>query len=121
VDTSCLVAIAFGERGATRLSTRLDTFETLFASNLLEAELMASFSRERVEFEPKLVSGITWILPDRPLTTEVERVLSVGYLRGADVWHLATALYLAEDASEITFITLDVAQRQHAERLGFRL
>ena len=120
VDTSCLVAIAFGERGSSRVSARLASFEQIFAANLLEAELMASFARERVGYNPDLVGGLTWILPDRPLSDEIGRVLSVGYLRGADLWHLAVALYVAEDASEMTFMTLDTAQRAHAERLGFR-
>jgi hypothetical protein len=119
VDTSCLVAIAFGERGASRMASRLKSFDQLFAVNLLEAELMASFARERVAYERDLVSELTWVLPDRPLAPEIERVLSVGYIRGADLWHLAAALYLAEDASELTFITLDESQRVHAERLGF--
>ena len=121
VDTSCLVAIAFGERGSSRVSARLDSFEQIFAANLLEAELMASFARERASYNPDLVGGLTWIMPDRPLTEEIGRVLSVGLLRGADLWHLAVALYVAEDASEMTFMTLDAAQRAHAERLGFRL
>ena len=121
VDTSCLVAIAFGERGSSRISNRLESFEQIFAANLLEAELMASFARERVSYDSDLVGGLTWVLPDRPLAAEIDRVLSVGYLRGADVWHLAVALYVAEDASEMSFMTLDAAQRAHAERLGFRV
>jgi predicted nucleic acid-binding protein len=121
VDTSCLVAIAFGERGSARVLARLESFERLFAANLLEAELMASFTREGVEYDSGLIADLTWILPDRPLTSEIERVLSVGYIRGADLWHLATALYVAEDASEMTFVTLDAAQRMQAERLGFLL
>ena len=121
VDTSCLVAIEFGERGSARVSARLESFERLFAANLLEAELMASFTREGVAYDAGLIADLTWILPDRPLTSEIERVLSVGWIRGADLWHLATALYVAEDASEMTFVTLDTAQRAQAERLGFLL
>ena len=51
VDTSCLVAIAFGERGATALERRLRAFDVLIASNLLEAELRAAFIRERVRVD----------------------------------------------------------------------
>ena len=35
VDTSCLVAIAFGEKGAASLGRRLEGFDELFSSNLL--------------------------------------------------------------------------------------
>ncbi|MEW5918795.1 MAG: hypothetical protein AB1762_20505, partial [Gemmatimonadota bacterium] len=39
----------------------------------------------------------------------------------ADCWHLATALYLAPDPAELTFVKLDDAQRRVAKSLGFRL
>jgi len=119
VDTSCFVAIAFGERGATALARRLAAFDELLASSLLEAELRAAFAREGIAGEPHALSAITWISPDRPLRPEIVRVLETGYVRGADCWHLATALYLAPDPGELTFLTLDVRQRGVAEALGF--
>jgi len=119
VDTSCFVAIAFGERGATALARRLAAFDELLASNLLEAELRAAFAREGITDEPDALAAITWISPDRPLRPEIVRVLEAGYVRGADCWHLATALYLAPDPGELTFLTLDARQRGVAEALGF--
>ncbi|MYG40977.1 MAG: type II toxin-antitoxin system VapC family toxin [Nitrospira sp. SB0677_bin_15] len=119
VDTSALVAVAFNERGAAALAGRLDACSRLLSSNLLEAELRAAFLREGHRFEPRLISGIEWVLPDRPLTHEFERVLQVGYLRGADLWHLATALYLAREPSAISFVTLDNRQRTVSMALGF--
>ncbi len=121
VDTSALVAIAFNERGAAALARRLDAFSRLLSANLLEAELRAAFTREGHQFEPGFVSGIEWVLPDRPLTDEFETVLQVGYLRGADLWHLATALYLAREPGAISFVTLDDRQRAVATALGFQV
>lgn len=121
VDTSALVAIAFNERGAAALARRLDAFSRLLSANLLEAELRAAFTREGHQFEPGFVSGIEWVLPDRPLTDEFETVLQVGYLRGADLWHLATALYLAREPGSISFVTLDDRQRAVAMALGFQI
>ena len=121
VDTSALVAIAFNERGAAILSKRLDAFSRLLSSNLLEAELRAAFTREGHRFESRLVSGIEWVLPDRPLTGEFEKVLGVGYVRGADLWHIATALYLAREPGAISFVTLDDRQRAVAAALGFQV
>ena len=121
VDTSALVAVAFNEQGAAALARRLDACSRLLSSNLLEAELRAAFTREGYRFEPRLVSGIEWVLQDRPLTEEFERVLRVGYLRGADLWHVATALYLAPEPSEISLITLDDRQRSVATALGFQI
>ena len=120
VDTSCLVAIAFGEAGATPLARRLARFDVLAASDLLEAELRSAFLRERVEPRLELLSGFTWVVPDRPLHEEIARVLAAGYVRGADCWHLASALYLAEDAAAISFLTLDERQAAVAKILGFR-
>lgn len=120
VDTSCLVAIAFEERGATALARRLEKFDDLFASNLLEAELRATFLREGIEGDPAILGAVSWIVPDRPLSGEITAVLNAGHVRGADCWHLATALYVAEDPSELSFLTLDARQRAVATALGFR-
>lgn len=120
VDTSCLVAIAFGERGGKALARRLDGFDELVSSNLLEAELLAAFAREKVHPDAALLETIAWIVPDRPLHEEIGRVLAAGYVRGADCWHLASALYLAEDPSSISFVTVDERQHGVARSLGFR-
>jgi len=45
-------------------------------------------------------------------------VLTAGYVRGADLWHLANALFLSPDRA-IDFVTLDVRQRDLSRRLGF--
>lgn len=119
VDTSCLVAIVFGEPGAEDLAERLASFDELLSSNLLEAELRASFAREKVPMEPAILTWLTWVLPARPLSREIAHVLSTGYLRGADAWHLACALYLVGSPGEIAFLTLDERQAEAARRLGF--
>ncbi len=119
VDTSCLVAVALGERGAAAVERRLARFDRLVSSNLLEAELRAALRREGVEGASRVLSSIAWLLPDRPLSAEIAAVLEAGYVRGADCWHLATALYLAPEPSELSFITLDERQRDVAALLGF--
>jgi predicted nucleic acid-binding protein len=119
VDTSCLVAIAFGERGAAALARRLDSFDELVSANLLEAELRSAFVREDVVPDPTLLGAVSWVIPDRPLSAEITRVLASGYVRGADCWHLATALYLAEDPATIAYLTLDARQAELAKELGF--
>ena len=62
-----------------------------------------------------------WIHPNRPLTLEIDATLTVGYLRGADLWHLAVALFTFPDPTEITFLTLDIRQRAVASALGFQV
>jgi predicted nucleic acid-binding protein len=119
VDTSCLVAVTFEEPGSSEVTALLETHDELLASNLLEAELLSALARERVHEEPPFLSAIGWILPDRPLGPEMRRVLAHGYARGADLLHLATALYLVESPAELPFLTLDQRQRTLASALGF--
>ncbi len=119
VDTSCLVAIAFAEKGGRAVSRRMREFDELVSANLLEAELAAACRREGVG-QADLPVPVSWVIPDRPLSPEIARVLAAGYVRGADCWHLATALYLAETPAVITFLSLDTRQVQVATALGFR-
>jgi predicted nucleic acid-binding protein len=119
VDTSCLVAIAFAEPGYKAVASRLDRFDQLFASNLLEAELRAAFRREKVNADDTLLGSLSWVFPDRALTAEIGAVLDAGQLRGADAWHLACALYLSPDPRELAFLTMDRQQARVAEALGF--
>lgn len=119
VDSSCVVAVALGERSAKATASRLASFDRLYAAPLLEAEVLGVLQREGMAHEHLDLSDIRWILPSRSLRDEVDRVLEAGYVRGADCWHLASALYLAPDPVEATFLTLDAQQRKVAQRLGF--
>ena len=120
VDSSCLVAIALDEPGARELAVRLKDTKRLLTSNLLEAELRSTLTREGVENDcAALLSWLTWIFPDRPLSHELEEVLAAGYLRGADLWHLACALFISPRPHELSFLTLDIKQGEVAAALGF--
>jgi predicted nucleic acid-binding protein len=123
LDTSILVAIALGEEGADRLRARLGRFETLFASGLLEAELLSALSRENVDVRDvdAYLRPLSLVEPSRRLTPEIVRILSAGRLRGADLWHLACALYVSPDPRELAFLTLDREQGSVARKLGFRI
>ena len=121
VDTSCLVAIAFDEPQSAETASRLGEYDILLASNLLEAEFRAALVRESADLGEDPFSWITWVLPDRPLSVEITRVLRTAYLRGADLWHMSTAIYVTPDPRDLTFLTLDGRQRQVAEALGFEV
>ncbi len=120
VDTSCIVAAAFGETSAAKVVARLSRFDRVLSSPLLEAELWSALAREGREISDAFSSAIEFVVVDRPLSAEIRRVLDAGYLRGADCWHLATALYVALDPTELTFLTLDDVQRKVAKTLGFK-
>ena len=119
IDTSVLASIIFNEPGAKRLAGQLHTHKYLLASNLLEAELQAACAREGVDLGHGALSRIKWVLPDRALTREIEKVDRAGYLRGADLWHVATALYASPQPDGLVFMTLDNQQAAVATTLGF--
>lgn len=120
VDTSCLVAIALREPDWERVATALARFERLVSSNLLEAELRSALAREEVpQLAVPLLEEVSWILPPRLLKKEIQRVAQEGYVRGADLWHLACALFLTGDPGDLTFATLDRRQSDVATSLGF--
>jgi len=121
VDSSVVVALVMREAIPPALRRAFYSGAPLFASNLLEAEVASALSRERVgrtEAAPRL-RALRWVLPSRPLTAEISRVAQVGPIRGADLWHLACALFLAAEPAQLPFLTLDKRQRELAARLGF--
>jgi predicted nucleic acid-binding protein len=119
VDTSVLLAIIFQESDFKALVARLDLFETFYASDLLEAELRSVCRREERAVDFWLIEQLRIVFPPRSLRREVVRVLDAGYVRGADCFHLATALSLTSNPAELTFLTLDKRQRDVAAALGF--
>lgn len=121
VDSSALVAVMFGEMEAPAVANRFRSQNRLYSSNLLEAEVRSACAREQLVLDPTQLARIDWIFPDRPLESEMETILQAGYLRGADLWHLATALSATPDPREMAFITLDQRQRAVAAELGFQV
>ena len=120
VDSSWVIAIALKERGYASLKHRLEEFTDIYSANLLEAEVLATLKRERVEPHLVILERISWVVPLRALRPEIETVLSAGFVRGADCWHLASALFTANRPSDLAFLTLDKKQLAAAKALGFR-
>jgi uncharacterized protein with PIN domain len=116
IDSSCVVALAFGEPGARRVAAAARAYPRLLSSN---SQAESAALRERTPAAPDLFRGIAWVHPNRALTQEIERVVAEGTLRGADLWHMACALFLDPTARELAFLTLDVPQRRIAAALGF--
>lgn len=115
-----LIAITFDESEGARMARRLPEYDRLYSSNLLEAEFRSALLREAVDAYPgDYLAPIGWILPDGPLSAEIERASGARYLRGADLWHLACALHLCPNPATLSFLTLDRRQRAAARNLGF--
>jgi hypothetical protein len=119
VDSSVLLTIALAQFGHDVLAERLAGFDKIYSSNLLEAEFTAALRREGAPDGGALTRRISWVLPDRALSQEIRTVMAGGYLRGADLWHLACALYLSPDPRELVFLTVDQQQAAIAAAVGF--
>ncbi len=122
IDSSFFLAITLGEREATKLQAIVRRFTSLVSGDLLVAEVLSAAKREEVAFD--LVRGalepVTIVLPDRSLEQEVRRVLDRGYLCGADLAHVACALFVAaDDTKSVAFLSRDKVQRRIARGLGF--
>jgi predicted nucleic acid-binding protein len=122
LDSSFLLAILFDEPRSASLRRILGRFERVFSSDLIVAECLSAATRERIDPNAVLASlrAVSVVLPPRSLEAEILEAAGLGYLRGADLWHLACALFLADAARrEVAFLSRDNVQRKIAGRLGF--
>lgn len=120
VDTSCLVAVAFEEPGHEAVRRGLEGYAGLVAGGLVEAELRSALAREGRGGEvDHLFPQVRWFGVPARLNAELERVFAGGYLRGADAWHLAAALWFCDTPQSLAVCTLDEGQAAVARRLGF--
>jgi hypothetical protein len=55
----------------------------------------------------------------RELLSSVPDLFARGYTRGADAWHLATALFLVQRPEDLPFLTFDRRQQAVARALGY--
>jgi hypothetical protein len=118
VDSSCLIAVALQEEGAGDLLVRLSRFDRLVSSPLAEAEFRSAMAREGIAGKGgNLLSWLDWIQPYRRLTPEIEQILALGRPRGADLWHIACALFVRPKLRDLHFLTRDGGQRDTARAL----
>ncbi|MBI4238285.1 MAG: PIN domain-containing protein [Deltaproteobacteria bacterium] len=120
VDSSVLVGILFREAGWKRQQRRLTDADRVVSAALTEAEIYATVTREQQPFAlaTEILESVALCIPERSLRPEYSEIFACGYCRGADACHLATALYLDPDRSELVFLTNDQPQRRLAVRLG---
>lgn len=79
--------------------------------------------RERLDLSRarEALQAVSLIFPERSLQKECLTVLKGGYCRGADLWHVANALYIDPQASHFVFVSADQRQGEIARLTGFRL
>ena len=124
IDSSFLVAILFGEAEVRRYKKQLKTLDKLVSSSLLVAEVLSAAKRETVEFEPvrRMLETVDLLYPGESNIDLLEDILKIDYLKGADAFHLSSALWFAgKNVKEVAFLTLDKKQKEVAGKLGFRV
>jgi predicted nucleic acid-binding protein len=122
IDTSYLLAVAFGEPIAAKCLKELRSFDRILACGLLEAEILSAFKRERIDLAEAedLFESLDWVFPDKRLGAQLKKILGRVYLRGADAHHLSCALWALEgEVSKCHFLSLDANQKRVAKTLGF--
>jgi predicted nucleic acid-binding protein len=116
-DSSAILSALFTDAHSKTAKNRADTKGLHFISTLVNAEVsavIARMQRQHVLVET-LVNAAFEVLdqgPWRRIYTwpewEIVRALSAKWpLRGADLWHLATAITLRKEFPELTFLTFD--------------
>jgi predicted nucleic acid-binding protein len=122
LDSSAILSVILNEKKSRNIIKAIDA-KQIMSSFLLEAEVYATLRRERVEFSlfDYYKDRILWVRPDRSLKPEIETILNAGYVRGADLWHLASALYAKNENLDHNFCSLDLVQRSVAKTCGFKL
>ncbi len=123
IDTSVLVALHLGQGEARRAARILRVLEQPISANLVVPELLCALKREGrpLDEADHLLARISLFFPSTSLRAECEAALTIGALRGADLFHVAAALAIAgpKRRKEFLFATFDEAQRVVAKRLGF--
>lgn len=122
IDTSALICKTFQELDYKEIATLLNSADELVSSQLLCAELISVYQREKRDLKEaeRELASISLINPDTNLTQELISIFQYGYLRGADAFHLASAMFIDPAALELQFLTRDKQQKKMAEKLGFK-
>jgi len=125
LDTSAWVAWKFAQKGQEVFAKVSLPKDTVISSPLLASEYIACLKREnrlnitRIEDE---LEFIHWVYPTEPLYASSLRCVREATLRGADLFHLATAYWFAEGMTkELHFLSCDTDQRRAASKLGFEV
>jgi predicted nucleic acid-binding protein len=123
VDSSIIVSLLLKEKGYHSYRKILENADLALSSSLIEAEVYSVAAREKIPLQKaeEFIQLVSLVIPERSLQKEYFSIFEKNFSRGADTFHLATALYLDPSASELTFMTADKNQGRIAAKLGFQL
>ena len=119
VDSSLIIATLFQDGPARSIKKLWLSADRFVSSYLLEVEVLSAATRERFALElvePEL-RKIGYVRT-HSLATESKVILGKGYLRGADLYHVATALWIQNKHTGLKFLSLDEKQLVVARKVG---
>lgn len=122
-DSSFFLSMILGQTDSSDLRVVFAGYDRVVSGDLIVAECLSLARREAMDVDAVLAAldSVSLVHPARSLATEIRQALDEAYLRGADVWHVACALFVAADTqSEIAFLSRDRSQRRVANHLGFQ-
>ena len=129
-DSSAILAHLFGDVHGAQASAHLQSTGRHFVSSLAWAECAAAVARSRRSgtLTPpnaaralEAISSTPWVaFVGGPVPTTLRTLAQRYPLRGADLWHLALAVDLAEELPELRLLTFDslLAAAARAEGLA---
>ncbi len=121
VDSSALVAILFDEPTRDAYLRRFRMQTQLLSTSLTRAELCSAALREGkpLEAAERLLQRFEIFVPPDDLADECREALTHGFLRGADLWHVASAMRIAgKHRKRLIFCTGDLDQGRIARATG---
>lgn len=123
IDSSALMALLFKQSDHINIKKIMINANELISSNLIIAECFSACTREKFDkiLCWEFLQEISMVIPESKLQLELEKVFHCGYLRGANAYHLACALYLDNNTQELGFLSRDQNQCLVAQQLGFKI
>lgn len=123
VDSSVVIALIFDEPEAKKFQKDLANYKIIFSSNILEAEVYSACRREGRAFAAakEFIDNVSLYFSDRSYEPEYQTIARLGYLRGADALHLATAMDFDPGCKKTVFFTADEQQKKLAQLIGFKV
>ena len=121
LDTSALLAVLFRQPEAERVFNAIRSVPQVVSSDLIISETLSACRRERVD----LAKARVWLERIHIIRAVVDEdataaVLKHGYIRGADLHHVTSALWMFEGLErQVCFATLDDTQAGIAAAFGF--
>jgi predicted nucleic acid-binding protein len=123
IDSSVIIAASLNQLTKSDKFFEICEEYEFFSSYLLAAETYSAMKREKfpLKVAQPFIERANFL--SRPIHAELfKKGLKKAYVRGADLYHIATALLIRENySSQISFFSLDSKQSEVAKKCGLKV